>query len=196
MMDGMLGQMEEPVELPPYKESKRSATVIPPHRLRGRQKIDSRSMPRPQSYTETMEDALERARNQLFQENLRWVDEEVKYDEYMMDDAEYVIVSLRQLCPGHAGRSEAPAGEGREGRLVPPHHPLPLPRKADRGPSGQRRQGRADSGNGDSAMLHYDVKMHLDRSIPCQFYNRCGGNTVDEYEAVEAMEKLIQEVQK
>ena len=45
-------------------------------------------------------------------------------------------------------------------------------------------------------MLHYDVKMHLDRSIPCQFYNRCGGNTVDEYEAVEAMDKLIQEVQK
>ena len=45
-------------------------------------------------------------------------------------------------------------------------------------------------------MLHYDVKMHLDRSIPCAFYNRCGGNTVDEYEAAEAMEKLIQEVQK
>ena len=124
MMDGMLGQMEEPVELPPYKESKRSATVIPPTGCAGRQKIDSRSMPRPQSYTETMEDALERARNQLFQENLRWVDEEVKYDEYMMDDAEYVL-SLIHICGwffSHPGRRCPGSGKCRR-----PHLPAPIP---------------------------------------------------------------------
>ncbi len=37
-------------------------------------------------------------------------------------------------------------------------------------------------------MLHYDVRLHLDQNIPCRFYNRCGGNTVDETEAAEAME--------
>lgn len=196
MMDGMLGQMEEPVELPPYKESKRSATVIPPTGCAGRQKIDSRSMPRPQSYTETMEDALERARNQLFQENLRWVDEEVKYDEYMMDDAEYVIVSYGSSARIMRDAVKLLREKGVKAGLFRPITLFPFPEKQIAGLQDRGVKGVLTVEMAIPPMLHYDVKMHLDRSIPCQFYNRCGGNTVDEYEAVEAMEKLIQEVQK
>ncbi len=196
MMDGMLGQMEEPIDLPPYKPSKISTKLIPPTGCKGRQKVDSRSMPRPRSMTESMEDALERARNELFQENLRWVDEEVKYEEYMMDDAEYVIVSY-----GSAARicRDAVKLLREKGYRVGMFRPItisPFPEKQIAGFKARGVRGVLTVEMAIPPMLHYDVRLHLDQTIPCNFYNRCGGNIVDENEAAEAMIKLIEEVQK
>lgn len=196
MMDGMLGQMEEPVELPPYKPSKISTKLIPPTGCKGRQKVDSRSMPRPRSLTETMEDALERARNELYQDYQRWVDEEVLFEEYMMDDAEYVIVSYGSSARICRDAIKILREKGHHVGLFRLITLSPFPEKQiaafkDRGIKGVLTVEMAMP-----PMLHYDVRLHLDQNIPCKFYNRCGGNIVDEIEAAEAMEKMIKEVQK
>lgn len=196
MMDGMLGQMEEPVELPPYKPSTVSTKLIPPTGCKGRAKVDSRSMPRPRSMTETMEDALERARNELFQDNLRWIEEEVKYDEYQMEDAEYVIVSYGSSARICRDAVRILRERGHKVGLFRPITLFPFPENQIKAFKSRGIKGVLTVEMAIPPMLHYDVKLHLDQSIPLTYYNRCGGNTVDECEAAEAMEKLIEEVQK
>lgn len=195
MMDGMLGQMEEPVEFPPYKPSKVSTKLIPPTGCKGRAKENSRSMPRLSSPTEPQEDALERHRNQMYQEHLRWIEEEVKYEEYMMEDAEYVIVSYGSSARICRDTIDMMREKGYPVGLFRPITIFPFPEKQiaafkDRGIKGVLTVEMAMP-----PMLNTDVRLHLHHSIPCRFYNRCGGHTVDEIEAAEAMEALIKEVQ-
>lgn len=195
MLDGMLGQMEEPVNFPPYKPSTPSTKLTPaPTGCKGRGKINSRSMPYPLSASETIEDALERHRNQLYQDHLRWLDEEVKFEEYMMDDAEYIIVSYgssARICRDSIKMLRA---KGLKVGMFRPITICPFPEKQIAGFKDRGFKAVLTVEMAMPPMLHYDVRLHLDQSIPCSFYNRCGGNTIDENEAVEAMEKLIKEV--
>ena len=195
MMDGMLGQMEEPVEFPPYKSSKISTKLIPPTGCKGRAKEDSRSMPRPLSMNETLEDALERHRNDLYLDQLKWLDEEVMYEEYMMEDAEYVIVSYGSSARICRDTIKMLRAKGYPVGMFRPITICPFPEKQIAGFKDRGIKGVLTVEMAMPPMLHYDVRLHLDQNIPCRFYNRCGGNTVDENEAAEAMETLIKEVQ-
>lgn len=196
MLDGMIGQMEEPVEFPPYKPSPVSTKLVPPTGCKGREKLNSRSMPYPISASETMEDALERHRNQLYQDQLRWLDEEVKFEEYMMDDAEFIIVSYGSAARICTDSIKMLRAKGLKVGMFRPITICPFPEKQIAGFRERGFKGVLTVEMAMPPMLHYDVRLHLDQNIPCKFYNRCGGNTVDENEAVEAMENLIKEVQK
>lgn len=194
MLDGMIGQMEEPVEFPPYKKSNIPLKFIPPTGCKGRQRVMSRSMPAPITMTETLEDALERHRNQMYQDCQRWVDEEVLYEEYQMNDAEYVIVaygSSARICRDTINMLR---DKGIKVGMFRPITLFPFPEKQIAAFKGKNVKAVLTVEMAMPPMLHYDVRLHLDQSIPCRFYNRCGGNMVDEYEAMEALEKFIEEV--
>ena len=194
MLDAMLGQMEEPVELPPYKTPNVELKFIPPTGCKGRAKVNSRSMPIPSSLTESMEDALERHRNQTYQDYCRWVREEVLYDEYCMEDAEYVIVSYGSSARICRDSVDLLREKGLKVGLFRPITISPFPELQIAGFKQRGIKGVLTVEMAMPPMLHRDVKLFLDQRIPCRFYNRCGGNMIDEFEAAAAMEKLIEEV--
>lgn len=194
MMDGMLGQMEEPVVFPPYKEGKVPLKLIPPTGCKGRNPVMSRSMPMPMSRTESMDDALERHRNQTYKDTRRWVEEEVLYEEYKVEDAEYIIVaygSSARICRDTINMMR---DKGIKVGLFRPITLFPFPENQIADFKNKNIKAVLTVEMAMPPMLHYDVRLHLDQNIPCHFYNRCGGNMVDENEAMEALEKLIKEV--
>ena len=194
MLDGMIGQMEEPVVFQPFKKGEVPLKFVPPTGAKGRQKVMSRSMPLPMSMTESMDDALERHRNQLYQDTRRWVEEEVLFEEYQMEDAEFVIVaygSSARICRDTINMMRA---QGVKVGMFRPITLFPFPENQIKAFKDKNVKAVLTVEMAMPPMLHNDVRLHLDQSIPCKFYNRCGGNMVDENEAMDALEKLIEEV--
>ena len=87
LMDGCLGNIMEEVELPPMKELKDED--IPEWTLSRRNGRDWQGNITP-IYTEMILEGLNAAAGEMYK---YWEEEDVKVEEFMVDDAEYVIVA-------------------------------------------------------------------------------------------------------
>lgn len=193
MLDGMIGQMEEPVTLPEPKTRTKPLSYIPPTGCEGRAPVMGKGEPRLPG--KGLDEACEWGRHELWKMYRQWVDTEVMYEEYMMDDAEYVIIaygSSGRICRDTVNMMRA---EGYKVGLFRPITIYPFPEKQIAGLKDRGIKGALVVEMAIPPQFYDDVRLHIDRSIPLGFYARCGGIMVDEFEAMDALKKLIEEVE-
>ncbi len=165
--DGSLGQMMEPAELPPMQELR----PRPDWALTGKKD-------RPQNLISSiyLGAALLEEFNLKLQAKLALIEKnEVRYEAYELEDAEFVVVAF-----GTAARVAKTAVQSlrREGMPVGLFRPItlwPFPEKqltelADNG----RVRGFLVTEMNAGQMLH-DVRLAVGRGLPVKFYGRMGG---------------------
>ena len=192
MSDSMIGQMEEAIKLPEPRSGPRpNEGMIWPTGCEGRNRILGRNQPMPFGGEISGEDALEISRMEAYKMYRQWVDTEVMYEEYMMEDAEYIIIAYGSSARICKDTIRILRSKGIKAGLFRPITLYPFPEKQI---AALRAKAILVVEMALPPMFYDDVRLHMDRSIPHDFYARCGGNMVDEEEAAEAMLKLIKEV--
>lgn len=192
MVDGIIGQMEEAVEMPDHYTGERHIDFIPPTGCEGRDPVGGRTQPQAAD-GQSAEDVLEQHRIETYNMYRDWVDTEVKIEEYQMEDADYVIIaygSAARVCQDAVYMLRDRGYKVGMMRLVTL---FPFPEKQV---SSLKVKGVLTVEMALPPMLYDDVRIHLDQNIPHKYYIRCGGNMVDENEAAEAMMELIEEGEK
>ena len=192
MTDGVMGQMEEAVYLPDQYSGERHLDYIPPTGCTGRECVGGRTQPQPLASGETAEDALEAHRKACWDMYREWVDTEVMYDQYMMDDAEYVIIAYGTAARVCQDTVNILRGQGYKVGMFRLVTLYPFPEKQI---SNIKAKGVLTVEMALPPMLYDDVRLHLNPAIPHKYYIRCGGNMVDENEAAEAIIELKKEVE-
>lgn len=191
MSDAMIGQMEEPVILPEYRKEALKVKYPVPNGCKGRAPIGCKWQWAPDGVKfKTAEDALEAQRWNNYNMYRGWVDTEVKYEEYMMEDAEYAIVaygSAARICKDTVRILREKGYKAGLFRAITLH---PFPEKQI---AALRCKAVLCVEMALPPMFYDDVRLNLDKSVRHGSYVRCGGNMVDETEAAEAMLKLIKE---
>lgn len=193
MTDGMIGQMEEPVLLPDKNTERPYFNYVAPTGCAGRAKILGRGQPSGKGFLDSSsEDALERSRFECYKMYRSWVDEDVMYETYLMEDAEYVIISYGSSARICRDTVDIMRERGYKAGLFRAITLFPFPEKQV---AAIKAKGVLSVEMAMPPMFYEDVRMNLDRNIPLRFYNRCGGNMVDEFEVADALQKLIEEVE-
>ena len=166
LSDGSIGQMMEPAELPPMMPLK---TEIPDWAVRGTGGRERRILS-----SIYMDAPAEEVAN--FRLQHRWQEicaNEVRYKEYYLDDAEYVVVGF-----GSAGRVSLSAvraarAEGIKVGLLRPISLAPFPSQVLEDLS-RRVKGMLVVEMNAGQMLD-DVRLATSSRIPIEFYGRMGG---------------------
>lgn len=188
LVDGMLGQTTESVVLPSYK------TELPPPKYavpsgRGKKKERTFQLFNGNYKGMSGEAAMESCLNDSNEMYRQWVEDEVRYAEYFMEDAEYVIFSYGSCARICLDSVKMLREEGYKVGMFRPITLYPFPEKqiaAIRGLKGALCVEMALP-----EQFYPDVALHLDRSIPIKSYTRCGGNLVEAEEVVCAVHELI-----
>lgn len=189
MLDGMLGQMEEMVELPPFKTRVKPLNYPIVSGAKGRSAVTITGQAPRMSPDESSEDASERMRRNTFADYRSWVKTEVLYDEFKMEDAEYAFISYGSSARISRDAVKILRAQGRKVGLFSAVtlHPFP-----ERQIAALRLKGAVCVEMAQPPQFYYDVKAHLNPEIPLLSYARCGGNIVDENEAAELMLDMME----
>ena len=188
LIDGMLGQTTEGVILPEKK------TELPPPRYpvpTGRGSKPQRTFQLFNGNYKGMfgEDAMEACLMDSNAMYRKWVDEEVRYAEHFMDDAEYVIFawgSCARICLNAIKELRA---EGHKVGMFRPITLYPFPEKQIQAMHGYKAALSVEMALPEQ--FYPDVAVNLDRSIPLSSYTRCGGNLVEAGDVAAAMRRII-----
>jgi len=166
LIDGSIGQMMEPAELPPMRpiSTERPDWAVYGSEGRPRRFLSSIYLEPP---------ALERTNLRIQQRWLQVQADEVRYKEYYLDDAEFVVVGF-----GSAGRVclsavRAARAAGIKVGLLRPITLSPFPEQVVYELS-QRVQGMLVVEMNTGQMLE-DVRMAVRQAIPVEFFGRLGG---------------------
>lgn len=186
--DGMIGQMMEPVEFkePSGKENEpKNWAATGWDGTRERAVINSLYIEPEQM--QVLSDRLEERYRQITENEVRW-------QEYMTDDADYVIAAF-----GTVGRiAKSAARKAREKGLkvgvIRPITLWPFPYEAFK-KIGGKVKGVLDVEMNNGQMIE-DVKLGLNGQAPVSFYGTIGGFVPDPAVIVEHIEKMRDEVEK
>ena len=168
IVDGNMGQMMEPAELPPMKELSRE---VPDWAVTGAKGRDARSLT--SIYIDPEEEEVTNLR--LLK---RWKEiekNEVLYNEFLVDDAEILVVGF-----GTAGRvaSSAIRKAREEGIKVGLLRPITLaPFPVERLKELTKQVNRILVVEMNSGMMLDDIMRIVQGKIPVEFYGRMGGMT-------------------
>lgn len=168
IVDGNMGQMMEPAELPPMKELPAEAPEWAVTGAKGRPPRSLSSI-----YIDPTEEEVANIRMVK-----RWMEiekNEVRYDERNMEDAEFAVIGF-----GTAGRVASSAvrmarEEGIKVGLLRPITLAPFPKQAIEAISKQVKRILVVEMN--SGMMLDDVTAYTQGQAPIEFYGRMGGMT-------------------
>ena len=186
LMDGCLGTMMEEVELPPMKELPESPckswTVGYDGTKRGGHLITP-------IYPEA---GLEGKNKLAVQRTKRWEENDVRVEEFMVDDAEWVIVAY-----GITARVAKQAvldlrQKGVKIGLIRPITLFPFPKKAISGLDYSRVKGLIDIEMSIPALMREDIELQVLGRAPVYEYGRSGGILVDDESTQAAIMKIIE----
>ena len=188
LSDGAIGQMMEKVVLPPFKPRFTDEEIAgnTPWAVTG--KPDSR----PQNIISSLEldPALMEGHNIRRQERLREIQaKEVRYEEYMCDDAEYLLVAFgspARICMKSVQLMRA---EGLKVGLFRPITLWPFPSAQLLDYAGRVRSVLTVELN--AGQMVEDVRLAVNGKVPVGFYGRMGGMVPTPEEIVEAFKKQI-----
>ena len=134
LADGMLGQMMEPVEMEISDEQKplpKKPWAVCGHNNERKHNIINSLYLQAKDLEELVVARFERYK--LIEEK------EPMVEEYLVDDAEYIVVAYGASAPYCQGGCPSGARGGRQGWLDPPHHALALPEKGTSEGSGSHK---------------------------------------------------------
>jgi len=192
MTDGVMGQMMEAVELPDFKEAPdlSDQPYVAGKRKDGRKKrliMDSPYFgPMP-----TQNDNLEYNYTEYEKVYESWNDTEVRYEEYMMDDAEYLIIAwgtsarVAKTAIAHLREQGVKVGLFRPITLVP------FPKQQISAIDKNKIKGVLTVEMAVPSQFHNEVVNYLDKDIKVEKYRRGGGNMVLDEEIEDAVKKLL-----
>ncbi len=166
MADGFIGQMMEPVEFPP------PVTSIPPKPWA--------TAGTPETHTNLITsidlepDDLERHINHLYAKYAEIEAHEVRYEEYLVEDASLVCVGFGVVSRVLQSAIDRARASGKKVGLLRPITLWPFPEK--------RLSQLADEGKKllvvemNKGMMVDDVRLAVQHRVPVGFYSRVGGN--------------------
>ena len=183
VVDGSIGQMMEPAELPPMRELPKTAPDWAVTGAKGRPNNILTSI-----YIDPYDEEITNIR--LIK---RWMEiekNEVRYKEYFMDDAEYVVIGF-----GTAGRVASSAiraarDEGIKVGLFRPITLAPFPfKKLEEIAESAKRILVVEMNSG---MMLDDVKAAVAGKVPVEFYGRLGGVTPFPDEILDEIHRIVE----
>lgn len=185
LSDGVIGQMMESVVLPPFKARRTEEQIRKecPWATLGHKAEDRNIITSLELRSEVME-----VNNQRFQEKYKKIEEnEVRYEEYKCEDAEYVIVaygSASRICQKTVDLARE---QGIKLGLFRPITVWPFPSK--------RIAELADQVKGfisaelSAGQMVEDVRLAANGKVPVTFYGRLGGMIFSPSEVLDAFKK-------
>ncbi len=186
LMDGCLGTMMEEVELPPMKELPESPckpwTVGYDGTARGGHLI-----------TPIYPEAGLEGKNKLSAARTkRWEENDVRVEEFMTEDAEWVIVAY-----GTSARVAKQAvldlrAKGVRLGLIRPITLFPFPKKSIDGLDYSRVKGVIDIEMAIPAQMREDIELQVCRRCPVYEYGRSGGILLDDETTQAAIMRIIE----
>lgn len=188
LADGVIGQMMEKVVLPDFQPRMTEEEIAEkcPWAAVGKPKNRERNVI---TSLELQPDAME-LNNIRFQEKYKTIEEnEVRYEEIMCDDAEYLLVAFGSSARICQKAVEIAREQGIKLGLLRPITLWPFPKKA-----------LADYANKVKAMLSVelnagqmveDVRLAVNGKVPVEHYGRLGGIVYTPDEIVEAVKNKI-----
>lgn len=131
LADGIIGQMMEKVVLPPFHTRRTEEEIIAECPWATQGKTAGR---KPNVITSLELDPAKMEENNIrFQAKYRKIEEnEVRYEEFQCEDAEYLLIAFGFFCP-YLPEGGGNSTYGRhQARLAPSHHFVAVPDKSDR----------------------------------------------------------------
>ena len=187
LFDGVIGQMMEKVVLPPFKPRRTMEELIAQCPWATTGKVNR---PRNIITSLALEPEVMEATNNRLQAKYKLIEEnEVRYEEYMLDDADYVFVafgSSARICK-HA--VEIARAEGIKVGVLRPITLFPFPTKKIQ-ELAQRVKGFMSVEMSAGQMVE-DVRLAVNGSRPVGFYGRQGGIVPSAEEALESLKSQI-----
>jgi 2-oxoglutarate ferredoxin oxidoreductase subunit alpha len=188
LADGVIGQMMEKVVLPPIKPRRTDEEVIAECPWATTGKTKGRK-PNIITSLELKPDAME-LNNLRFQAKYKKIEEnEVRFEEIMCDDAEYLIVAFGSMARIGQKALELLREEGIKVGMLRPITLWPFPTKEiDRFADKVKSMLVVEINAG---QMIEDVRLAVNGRIPVEHFGRLGGIVPDPDEIVEAMKKMI-----
>lgn len=186
LADGVVGQMMEKVVLPPYRPRRTEEELRRqcPWAATGRFGRDHRNV----VTSLEMDPAKMEVNNHRLQETYRRIEEnEVRYQEYFTDDAEYLIVAFGSIARICLKAIEEARAAGLKIGLLRPITLWPFPK--------QRIRELADQVKGiltvelNAGQMVEDVRLAAECSVPVAHFGRMGGIVPNPTEVLEALHK-------
>ena len=185
LLDGCLGNIMEEVDLPEMKEIK--PEDLPEWCLSRRNGRDWQGNITP-IYTEPILEGLNMMAGEMYKQ---WEEEDVRVEEFMLDDAEYVVVAY-----GMASRVAKEAviklrEKGHKLGLIRPITLYPFPKKSIKNLDYSRVKGIFDIEMTIPAQMRDDIELQVMERCPVYEYGRSGGCLLDDDGVYEAIKEVI-----
>jgi len=189
LMDGCLGAIMELVELPEMKEPSDENTKKWSLRKRPDEKRPARALT--PIYPEIILEMENKTRGELYK---KWEREDVKVEEFMIDDAEYVVVAY-----GIAARVAKEAvitlrEQGYKIGMIRPITLYPFPKQSFHKLNYDKVKAIIDIELTIPAQMRDDIALEVMGRAPIFEYGRSGGNLLDDDGTYDAIMKVIKEV--
>ncbi|GAB1415197.1 3-methyl-2-oxobutanoate dehydrogenase subunit VorB [Paludibacter sp.] len=189
LADGIIGQMMEKVVLPPYQSRLEDDEIRAkyPWATLGKPKDKE---PNYISSLELLSEDMERL-NQRLQARYREIERtEVRYEEFLCDDAEFVFVAFGTMARVCQKAVELARKEGINAGLIRPITLYPFPIDILKELAGRVKGFISIEMN--AGQMVEDVRLAVSGKVPVEFYGRMGGIVPSPDEVLNALkEKLI-----
>lgn len=187
LSDGVIGQMMEKVILPPFKPRRSMEELIAQCPWATTGKVNR---PRNIITSLALEPEVMEATNNRLQAKYKLIEEnEVRYEEYMLDDAEYVFVAFGSSARVCKHAVEIARAEGIKVGVLRPITLFPFPKKKIQ-ELAERVKGFMSVEMSAGQMVE-DVRLAVNGKRPVGFYGRQGGSVPSAEEALEALKSQI-----
>ena len=187
LSDGVIGQMMEKVVLPPFKPRRSMEELIAQCPWATTGKVNR---PRNIITSLALEPEVMEATNNRLQAKYKLIEEnEVRYEEYMLDDAEYVFVAFGSSARVCKHAVEISRAEGIKVGVLRPITLFPFPKKKIQ-ELAERVKGFMSVEMSAGQMVE-DVRLAVNGKRPVGFYGRQGGSVPSAEEALEALKSQI-----
>ena len=188
LSDGVIGQMMEKVVLPPFKPRRTDEEVIAqcPWASTGKKKGTER---RVVTSLELKPEIMEQRNLHLQRKYAEIREKEVRYEEQLMDDAEYAIVAFGSAARIAEKAIEIAREEGLKVGLFRPITLWPFPTKEIAALAKQKRGILVVEIN--AGQMVQDVRLAVNGVTPVEQFGRLGGIVPEPEEIVEALKTKL-----
>jgi 2-oxoglutarate ferredoxin oxidoreductase subunit alpha len=188
LSDGVIGQMMEKVVLPPFKPRRTEEEIIQqcPWATTGR---TGGRKPNIITSLELRSEEMEIINLRLQAKYNKIQEEEVRFEEYLLDDAEYAIVAFGSAARIAKKSIQIARAQGIQVGLLRPITLWPFPAREVR-KLAKRVKGILSLEFNAGQMVE-DIRLAAEGSVPVQHFGRLGGIIPDPDEVVEALKRLI-----
>ncbi len=187
LSDGVVGQMMEKVVLPPFKPRRTNEEIAEqcPWALTGK-----RNRKRNVVTSLELDSALMEKNNERFQRTYREIEaNEVRYETYDIDDADYLIVAFGSMARICLKAAEEARKEGIKIGLIRPITLWPFPYKAIE--DAAKNVKGILVGELNAGQMIEDVRLAVHDRVPTVHFGRLGGIVPSPAEVIESLKKQL-----